>query len=695
MADMKASVLLTLNNRLSGGIKTAGQDVGRFASGAASAFSRIDRAINGTVGRLASLGGGLSLAMAAKGVIDLEKQMVRLGTQAGVSNQEIMKLKESLFEVSRESRIKIDPSQLIGAVNAIIERTGDLDFAQANLESIGMAIQASGAKGEAIGGLYAEFQKMGLGAAEALQAIDTLTLQGKTGAFTLENLAALGPRVINAYTATGRTGTQALTEMGAALQVIRMGTGSSEQAATSFEALVRNLTDPTKQKKIEELGVSVYDTTGQFRSVVDLMADIAAAGGSLEELGVIFDSEAMRSFNTALAEFKRTGSIESLGKFLEIQGNGQTIMEDSARNAQTLAANLGNLKTVAAEFADGHLAGPIGTLADKLNEVSPEQFAAWKTGLKGIAIALGSIKALGVVTQIASLFRGGKMKAPAAGLGGPTGVIPVYVVNMGMGGLTGTSSGLTGGGGAAAAGGIVKNKGFVKALARKKGPMGWLAKKAFPASVKVSGWASRIATAKGPMGGLFRLGGQAGKFLGKAGGAPLMAGISAIEMAAAAGSDKLNKKEKSEKIGGSAGGLAGWALGAKVGAAIGTVIGPGVGTAIGGALGGVAGWLGGKIGGEKMGSWWGSAAGWRDSALSASSQADAMLKKVLSAPDYSQAGMTPQQLDPTPIEVVNNTEITIDDSGVTHRTQTYQGRQLVQTETGYHPRSLAHRLELR
>ena len=115
----------------------------------------------------------------------------------------------------------------------------------------------------------------------------------------MKDLAALGPRTIAAYTATGRSGAKALIEMGAALQVIRRGTGSSEQAATAFEAVMRNLTSPDKQQKLRSLGVSVRDSlTGEFRPITELMTEIVEkSGGSLETLGTIFDAEAVRAFN--------------------------------------------------------------------------------------------------------------------------------------------------------------------------------------------------------------------------------------------------------------------------------------------------------------------------------------------------------------------------------------------------------------
>ncbi len=538
MADLKAQVQLGLNNRFSGAIKTAGRDMSGFASGAAGSLSRLDKAISGTAGKLLSLGGGLSAAAALKETIDLEKRMTRLGTQANVSAAEVDKLKANIFAVSRNNKIKIDPSQLIGAVDSIIERTGDMEFIKQNLESIGMAIQASGAEGGAIGGLYAEFQKMGLGADAASQAIDTLTLQGKNGAFTLENLAALGPRVINAYTATGRSGAAALTEMGAALQVIRRGTGSSEQAATSFEALMRNLVDPVKQKKLKEMGVSVYDTTGQFRSVTDLINEVVTKSkGDLSSLGTIFDSEAMRAFNSAISEFKRSGAVSSLDEFLKMQGDGSTIMKDSARNASTMAANLTNLKTSVQSFADRNLAEPIGKVAEALNSVSPEQFDAWMNGAKNVAIGLAALKgvtmtasALSTVTSLMRSANGQRGGAAALtsgiGGGGAAGAVPVFVTNMGAGGLGSGGNGVAGALGSTAKGGLMTKLGGPAAIGLSLAAFG-------------------------------------------------------TEVLFTAFNDKLSNQEKERKYNTATSGLSG----AMIGAAIGTAILPGIGTAVGGALG--------------------------------------------------------------------------------------------------------------
>ena len=585
--------------------------------------------------------------------------MVRLGTQAGVSAQEVDKLKAQIFAVSRDQKIKIDPSQLLGAVDSIIERTGDLEFARDNLESIGMAIQASGAEGAAIGGLYAEFQKMGLGADAARQAIDTLTIQGKNGAFTLENLAALGPRVINAYTATGRSGAAALTEMGAALQVIRKGTGSSEQAATSFEALMRNLVDPTKQKKLKAMGVSVYDTTGKFRSVTDLMNEIVSKSeGDLSSLGTIFDSEAMRAFNSAISEFQRSGAVNSLGEFMKMQGDGSTIMKDSARNASTMAANLEALKTGFQSFADKNLSEPLEKAANVLNSVTPEQFDTWMNGAKNIAIGFAALKGIsvtaGALGSVSSLVSSAKGRSAAgrltSGIGGAAGAVPVFVTNMGAGGLNGLG-GAAGSATGAASRGLTSS---LKAAARSGGIRGAAARRLFAPAVRLSAAAGR----SGALGTALRLG---GKVAGKANVAIPMA-LSAVEIARIAGSKNLNREDKTREISGAAGGLGGILAGAAAGAALGSVI-PGAGTAVGALLG-----IGGSLLGGYLGRKGGEKIGDGINSFSEMSKGD---PAASSAP------------------VITN-EITIQETaeGYRYMTEAYVNGRLASTETGQRDRSL-------
>ncbi len=564
---MRASIILDLGGNLAaqarrneaalGGLARSGQrDMGLLTRSAQAAGRGLDALGN----RYTALLTGAAGAGTAKMVMDLQRRFTRLGIQADMADAEVRGLKKSIYETAQAPDIRIDPSEVTSAIEAIVEKTGDLKFAQENIRNIGLAIQATGAQGKDIGEVLAEFQKQGImDPKQVMEALDVLNVQGKAGAFTLQNIAALGPRVMTAYTAGGRSGVQAMREMGAALQLIRQGTGSAESAATAFEATLRTLTDPAKLKLLQRAGINVFDPQklkqGQrvLRPINELMAEIIRkTKGDKVKLGTIFDAEAVRAFNSAASEFIRTGSLESLDKFMDVQADGTTTTKDSARAAKDAAGALENLLSVWKDFANDQLSGPIQTAADALNALGPENTGRIIKGIAGVGVALGGLvlarKAWTTGKGLYDFFKGGAGKA-AGGLGaGISGPIPVYVVN---------GPGAAGGG----AGGAI-GEGLAKTGNR----------------------AGKLATAA--------------KVAGRIGAGLAIAGT-AVEI----GSAWMGNGSTAEKVkttAGGVGGLAGGWGGAKLGAAIGTAIAPGIGTAVGGLLGGALGYFGGRFAGEDI-----------------------------------------------------------------------------------------------
>lgn len=352
-------------------------------------------------------GGGLGMAMRTVG--NFETRLTRMGIAGKIGDEQLSRLKKQIFEISQERDIGIDPTAALAGIEEIIEKTGDLKFAQDNLRNIAIAISATGAAGIDVGGMMAEFQKMGIkGSQDVLKSIDILNVQGKEGAFTLQNLAALGPRVVSAYTASGRGGVESLREMGAALQMIRQGTGSAEMAASAFEATMRTLTDPQKIKQLKQLtGIQVFDAQKLadglhvLRPINEVMAEIIQkTKGDVTKLGLVFDAEAMRAFNSAASEFQRTGKLDSLERFYKVQADGTSILNDSRRAANTYAGAMNRLSSIWLEFTDKNLAGPVQDLADALNSVKPGTVQRWLETGKYVALAVGGLIALQKVKGI-------------------------------------------------------------------------------------------------------------------------------------------------------------------------------------------------------------------------------------------------------------------------------------------------------
>lgn len=547
-----------------------------------------------------ALASGAAGAGSAVVVMGLEERYERLGIQAGKTKEEMAQLRAEMFATSQQSDIRVDQGEMLSAVEKIVEKTGDLKFAQENMANIGRVMQATGAAGDDVGTMFADMaEKFGLkNADEVLKAIDTLVVQGDQGAFTFQNLAAEGAAVSAAYAAMGRTGPKAVREMGALLQIARMGSGSAAEAASAMESVLADIT--SNYEDIEKLGIQVFDEEAlargekKFRDIPSILKEIMqATNGDITEYSQLFGDEAMRLMKV-LADAKNIGKLDDL---LSVNGDGAAVLEKSARMAQTANAAMIKLKNTWLSFADKKLAEPIADLADAINSLEPETLEKALTGATALAGTLGAVwagkKAYGMGKSVVDFVRGSK------GEGGdmpnlPTGdVMKVYVTNMpadGFGGLGGEGDG--------------KRR-------RKRG------------KARTRSMPGKSVSSMSRLGGLTRKLPYVGAALG------------AIDIGSTLLDDSMNSREKSTAIGGTVGNMGGALAGAAAGAAMGSVV-PVIGTAIGGLAGAIIGGIGGESIGEWVGSWFGS---------NTSKPGDSVKKANASAPQMLQATNTAMQIN--------------------------------------------------
>lgn len=413
------------------------------------------RGIDSIGSRYVALGATLAGGAAVRGYSQLDRRISRIAIAADISREKSAELYDEIQRVSNLKGIRIDPTEATAAVEEILTKTGDLDYAMANLPNIAAVIQATGAGGTEVGGIFTEFKKLGIDTQKAaMQAIDTLNIQGKSGAFTLPGLAKEGPRLFAAYAATGRKGAQAVNEMGAALQNIRRAVGSDAEAATVFEALLRDLTRPQTVQKLNQLSkgkISVFDPEqlkqGKevMMSLPELMSQIVIQSKGLSENIAMLNlsDEAIRGFKLLKAEFMDTGDVKAFDEFLQMSGDGSTTLGDAAVAASDFAASLQLVSNSWSQFANQQLAAPIAELADAINSLEPDAVQKWLETGKNIALVVGGLVA---VKKGVDAYRWAKEswdaikpgKGGAGGLGGAMadlGATPVYVVNMPGGGF--------------------------------------------------------------------------------------------------------------------------------------------------------------------------------------------------------------------------------------------------------------------
>lgn len=606
MNEIKAGVLLSLKDKFSQGIKSAGSGVEAFASRAASAIQGVDKAFSGLGTAMGAIGVSLSVGAATKEIIELDNRLTRIGLTADASAEQVAALKQKVFEAASDSSIKIDTTSINDALDVVMTKTGDLKYAEDNIRNIAIAIQATGEQGSSIGSVFAEFQKFGYSAEQITQLMDDMVKQGDQGAFTFGEFAKAGSAVISAYSPIG-TAPEDIKKANAAMQIIMMGTKSAEIAVTALGSAMSELSSPDKQQKLMAYGVRVRDESGKFRDFNDIMADLLKVSekvGNTDFLGNIFGQTSMQAIRAYGSFYEKM-----YPKLMDLGDTTGAMENKSATMANTLAANLQQVQTAFVRFADAKLTEPLEKLTNLLNKLA-EDPEAFNRIFTGIAVGIGSIAAvkglssvINIVSSIASLKKGGGNISIGSNLGGAG--MPVYVTNWG--GKTGASPFPSSG-----------SAGNQQALGRT--PTGQPAGTPLNAGSqgntlqKMGGAASQAV--KGLTGKQLAAGGAAAGI-----GAALVAIPSAVNEVAEINADEtLTDKEKSTKkggaigdaagtvIGATAGGVAGVAAGAAVGAAVGSVIpvlGTAVGALVGAGIGALGGWLGGKAGraiGEGIGS---------------------------------------------------------------------------------------------
>lgn len=375
--DMNGNILAQ-SKRYADAINRFSQSGRRDMKALGDSTGKVRRNFDSMGSRLSGLAAGAGAVALVKQVGEMERRMTRLGIASDQTDASIKQLKDGIYAAATAPDIRVDPSGIITAIEQILEMTGDFEFSKTQIRNIGIALQATGADAQAVGGMFAEFEKAGIKTPEAVaQAIGTLAKQGKEGAFTLAEFARMGPRLYSAYAAVGRTGQLASREIGAVAQVVRGATGSSEQATTSIEALLRVFSDAKKIAKLNKAGIRVFDAEELkkghqvLRPINELMADIVkkTKGRATVIQDLMGDSESARAFGNLIKEYNQTGDTKSLEHFIQLTDDGTVALKDSQRAANDSAAAMDELYAVLRKLADDTLTAPIHFVADQLKSL--------------------------------------------------------------------------------------------------------------------------------------------------------------------------------------------------------------------------------------------------------------------------------------------------------------------------------------
>lgn len=442
---LSTEILINLAGNLTAKARQYGANMSEFASRNQKAMSVVKAASESAGRGLDMLGSrytamiaGIGSSLTVKQVADFDAQMRRMGTDAQLSVKEVDELRTQIRDVSNMADIRIESSVLGQGVGELLGKTGDYEFTQKNLRNMGLLMQAFGVDGQTAAGLLAQFWEKGIrGADEVSKTLDNLYAQFAVGSVSVADVAKVAPKL---FSTIADQGPVAIAQMGAFLQIFAKNKGSAEETTTSIQAMYAALSNKKNIDFLRSNGIDVFKKgTKELKLPFELMQEIIKrAKRDPIKLQDVFDQTGMQGITALL----RPENIRMMEEMIYGTVELGSTQKAAQRNAEGFNSAIQSINNEWQRFAENQLAEPIQDLADALNSVDKETAQNWLEVGKNIGIATAGVIAA------RKAFKIGKgawdfLQPEKGGKGIPkgvsdvfgSGVMPVYVVNMGKGGM--------------------------------------------------------------------------------------------------------------------------------------------------------------------------------------------------------------------------------------------------------------------
>ncbi|HCP5121140.1 TPA: phage tail protein, partial [Escherichia coli] len=449
---LSTEIMINLAGNLTAKARQYGANMSQFARNHQKAMSLVKATTESATRGLDVLGNrytamiaGLGSSLTIKQVADFDAQMRRMGTDAQLTTEQVKTLHDKIRDVSNQKDIRIDASALGQGASELLGKTGDYQYVVDNLRNMGLMMQAFGVDGQVAAGLMAQFWEKNVRGADAVNnMMDRLYSQFAVGSVSVADVARAAPKL---FSIIQDQGPEAIAQMGAFAQVFAKNKGSIDETVTSIQAMYASLSDKKNIEFLKKNGIDVFvKGTKDIKKPYELMMEILKrAKYDPLKLQDVFDLTGMQGIKALLNPENRQLMEQMIYGTIDL---GST-QKAAQTNAEGFNAAMQSLNNEWQRFAEGQLAKPVQELADALNSVDQNTVQNWLQVGKYMAIALGGIIAIRKTYQFGKTIHD-IMNPKEKGKGIPggitdvfgSGVMPVYVVNMGSGGMKGNTGGL-------------------------------------------------------------------------------------------------------------------------------------------------------------------------------------------------------------------------------------------------------------
>ena len=330
------------------------QDLKKFKSGMDDAEESAKR----TSDRVKSLGiaagvvatGAIAVGTSAvKNFASFERQMGRIGTNAGATVAETVKAADDVQALAKRFAMPLE--EATSGLDTLTAAGQNLDEAMSFLPAVLATAQASGSSASDIANTALKASSaLKIEAGDIQNAFDIMAAGGKAGQFELKDMAAYIPTLANQFANLGYDGNEGLKRLIAVLQTLREDTGSAGQAATNAENLFTKMFSGEVEKNFKGFGKNIREE----------MASATAAGEDAINAYVRLTKEVLEQNPTARlsdifvdtqlqnAMLSLTTSTDALQNFFDIlngtEVNG-TVYQDVKRFTTDTTASIQRLSS--------------------------------------------------------------------------------------------------------------------------------------------------------------------------------------------------------------------------------------------------------------------------------------------------------------------------------------------------------------
>ena len=204
--------------------------------------------------------GGAPIAQAMSIAIDFKDQLRDTAITGGFDAAQEQSLSDSMRGAAiRWNRTQTDVAQGIGVL--IAGNISDLKELQAYAPVMSKSATATRASMDDLGAVgLALKNSLDVTAAGYERAMNILNYAGKSGEFELANMAKWMPKLAPQLKALGITGERAVAELGASLQIARIGAGNNDEAANNYSNFLNKLTSPETTAAFNRAGIALQES---------------------------------------------------------------------------------------------------------------------------------------------------------------------------------------------------------------------------------------------------------------------------------------------------------------------------------------------------------------------------------------------------------------------------------------------------